>query len=294
MESPVAIVTGAIRGIGLAVAQTLLKNRVRCIVTYFDWLDDLDSMHRSLEQTGGEYEAIQTDLRTRQGAKKAVTKAKESFGRLDILVNNIERGGWPVVHGPYTQQQWDLEFQTTVTAKWNLFEEALGLLKNSPEGCVLNITSISAYTGRSGPAGMVFNDCYSMSNRAIGLMTEQWARTGAPNIRVNELMLGFFETRHGPGTRGWSILSDRQRQAILDHHLIPRLGNMKDISKAIEFIIFQAPFMTGSRIILDGGYLLGGERVPEMPEGVIEPGESVFGGSRPPEPSISKKLATDD
>ncbi len=281
MEPSVAIVTGAIKGIGLTIAETLLKRGIRCVVTYFDWLDDLESMHKCLRQAGCEYTAIQTDLRTRQGAQKVIDKAKKTFGRLDILINNIERGGWPVVHGTYTKEQWDLEFQTTVTAKWNLFEEALDLLKKSDSGCVLNITSIAALTGRSGPAGLVFNDCYSMSNRAIGLMTEQWAKIGAPNIRVNELMLGFFETRHGPSTRGWNVLSDKQKQAILDHTLLSRTGNMKDLSRAVEFLLFQSPFMTGSRIILDGGYLLGGEEVPDMPEGVVEPGESVFGGTKP-------------
>ena len=281
----VAVVTGAIKGIGLAIAKCLLKRGVKCIVTYYDWLDDLEAMHTRLSATGTDYRAIQADLRTEAGARDTVGAAIETFGRLDILINNIERGGWPVVHGPYTQEQWDLEFQTTVTAKWHLFNNALPHLKKSSSGCVVNITSISGITGRIGPAGLVFNDCYSLSNRAVGLLTEQWARMGAPNVRVNELMLGFMETRHGPGTRGWGVLSEEQKKALINHALLKRTGTLDDVTRAVEFLVFNSPFMTGTRIVLDGGYLLGGEGVPRMPKGVVEPGESVFGGSKPPKGS---------
>ncbi len=289
MESQVAIVTGAIKGLGLAIAKLLLKRGVKCVVTYFDWLDDLDAMHKDLQSTKGEYIAVQADLRSEDGVKKVIEQAAQNFGQLDILINNIERGGWPVVHGPYTQEQWELEFQTTVTSKWYLFETALSLLKTSPSGCVVNITSISGYTGRTGPAGLVFNDCYSLSNRAVGLLTEQWARMAAPNVRVNELVLGFFETRHGPKTRGWGVLSQEQKQAILDHTLLGRIGTMQDVTSAVEFLIFNSPFMTGTKIVLDGGYLLGCEGVPPMPKGVVAPGESVFGGSILPEETTAKK-----
>jgi 3-oxoacyl-[acyl-carrier protein] reductase len=54
---------------------------------------------------------------------------------------------------------------------------------------------------------MVFNDGYSAANRGIALLTETWAKLGAPDVRVNEIMLGFFETRHGEKTRGWDLLS---------------------------------------------------------------------------------------
>jgi 3-oxoacyl-[acyl-carrier protein] reductase len=88
-------------------------------------------------------------------------------------------------------------------------------------------------------------------------------------VRVNELMLGVFETRHGPGTRGWSLLSDRQRQAIVEHTLLARIGRVDDVVRAVRFLVDDAPFMTGSVMRLDGGYPLGGEPVAPMPEGVL-------------------------
>jgi 3-oxoacyl-[acyl-carrier protein] reductase len=81
-------------------------------------------------------------------------------------------------------------------------------------------------------------------------------------------MLGFVETRHGEKTRGWGLLSDAQKAAIMDHTLLLRSGTIADVVKAVLFIIKDAPFMTGSVLRLDGGYVLGGEKVAPMPKGV--------------------------
>jgi 3-oxoacyl-[acyl-carrier protein] reductase len=122
--------------------------------------------------------------------------------------------------------------------------------------------------GRCGPASYLFNEGYSAANRGISLLTETWARLGAPHVRVNELMLGVFETRHGPQTRGWGLLTDHQRQAIVNHTLLGRVGRIDDVIRAIRYLLDDAAFMTGSVIRLDGGYLLGGETVAPMPKGV--------------------------
>ena len=94
------------------------------------------------------------------------------------------------------------------------------LMKSSGRGVVINISSIAGIVGRTGPAGLIFNDGYAAANRAVSSFTGTWAREAAPNVRVNELMLGFFETRHGEGTRGWEVLEDRDRQAVVEHTLL--------------------------------------------------------------------------
>jgi 3-oxoacyl-[acyl-carrier protein] reductase len=123
--------------------------------------------------------------------------------------------------------------------------------------------------GRSGPAGYIFNDGYAAANRGISLLTETWARSGAPKVRVNEIMLGFVETRHGEKTRGWELLGDEQKASLLHHTLLGRIGAIEDVVKAVLFIIKDAPFMTGSVLLLDGGYTLGGEEVAPIPKGVL-------------------------
>lgn len=277
-ENKVAVVTGAIKGIGLTIALELAHSGVKCVLPYYDWLDSLESMHRHMEETGVDYHAIPADLTCLEDVKNLIRTVQDRFGRLDILINNIERGGWPVVHGPYIPEQWDLEFKTTVTAKWYLFKEALPVLKSQGGGAVVNISSIAGLAGRTGPAGLVFNDCYSLSNRAIQSLTETWARQGAPEVRVNELLLGFVETRHGPDTRGWEIMSTEEQKAILDHTLLQRTGRVEEVAKMVRFLVFDASFMTGSTIRMDGGYILGGDKAASMPKGVVDPGESTFGG----------------
>jgi 3-oxoacyl-[acyl-carrier protein] reductase len=198
-----------------------------------------------------------------------IHKVIDRFGQLDILINNIERGGWPVVHGPYNSQQWDLEIETTLRAKRWVFEAALPHLKASGDAVVINFSSIAAIVGRSGPARLIFNYGYAAANRGVSLFTETWARIGAPEVRVNEVMLGFFETRHAEKTRGWGLLTAKQKKAVRDHTLLNRTGTIEDIVSAVLYIIKDAPFMTGSVLKLDGGYVLGGEKVDKIPSGIL-------------------------
>ena len=141
---------------------------------------------------------------------------------------------------------------------------------NNISKSAVNISSIAGLVGRSGPAGLLFNDGYAAANRAVSSFTETWAREAAPTVRVNELMLGFIETRHAENTRGWNILSDSEKEAIVNHTLLQCTGSLNDIVKAILFLIEDARFMTGAALRLDGGYVLGGERVPEMPNGILK------------------------
>jgi 3-oxoacyl-[acyl-carrier protein] reductase len=267
MKNKVAIVLGGIKGIGKAVGLSLAKQGVRLAMTYHDWEESLPEMRADFAKTGTPHMIEKVDLLDVDAVLRFVDNAAIHFGGIDILMNNIERGGWPVVHGPYTSGQWDLEMATTLKAKRWVFDAALPHLKRSGDGCVINFSSIAAIVGRSGPAGMVFNDGYAAANRGVSLLTETWAKLGAPEVRVNEIMLGFFETRHAEKTRGWGLLSEKQQQNIIDHTLLCRTGRIGDVISAVMFIVNDAPFMTGSVIRIDGGYVLGGDRVPPMPQG---------------------------
>jgi 3-oxoacyl-[acyl-carrier protein] reductase len=269
MKNKVALVLGAVKGIGKEIGLALAREGANVALNYFDWEESLDDLQQDFAKTGRDHLIIQTNLLEIDKIPGLVNKVVDRFGRLDILINNIERGGWPVVHGPYNQKQWDLEMATTLRAKRWVFESALPHLKASGDGVVINLSSIAAIVGRSGPASYIFNDGYASANRGISLLTETWARMGAPEVRVNEIMLGLVETRHGRNTRGWSLLSDEQKAAIIDHTLLARIGTIADAVKAVLFIIKDAPFMTGSVVRLDGGYVLGGEKVASMPKGVL-------------------------
>jgi 3-oxoacyl-[acyl-carrier protein] reductase len=269
LENKVALVLGGIKGIGKGIGLNLAREGVKVALNYFDWPEALEQMKKDFHSTGTEHLILKTDLLRTDRITGLINSVVNHFGRLDILINNIERGGWPVVHGPYIEEQWDLEFATTLRAKWWIFNSALPYLKKSGDGVVVNFSSIAGVVGRTGPASMIFNDGYSTANRGISLLTETWARLGAPEVRVNEIMLGFFKTRHAEGTRGWELLSQEQKNAILEHTLMGRTGNIEDVVKTVLYVIKDAPFMTGSVIRLDGGYVLGGEKVGRMPPGVL-------------------------
>lgn len=270
LKGKTALVLGAVKGIGKAVAMELAGHGVTLALTRHDWEESFSSMERDFAETGVDFEIYDVDLRDVGQVKELIHAIDHRFGGLDILVNNIERGGWPAVHGEYVAEQWELEVSTTLRAKRWVFHESLPLLKRAPNAVVINFSSISSLVGRSGPAAVLFNDGYAAANRGISLLTETWARMGAPGIRVNEIMLGVFETRHAEGTRGWeTVLTAEEKKALVAHTLVQRTGRMDDVVKAVLFVIRDAPFMTGSIIRLDGGYVLGGEKVPPMPPGVL-------------------------
>jgi 3-oxoacyl-[acyl-carrier protein] reductase len=269
LQGKVALVLGAIKGIGKGIGLALARQGVKLVLNYFDWEEELEELKKNFADTGHEPLIVRTNLLEVEKIPRLIERVIEQYGRLDILINNIERGGWPVVHGAYVTEQWDLEMATTLRAKQWIFESALPHLKATGDGVTVNLSSIAALVGRSGPTGMVFNEGYAAANRGISLLTETWARMGAPEVRVNELMLGLVESRHAQNTRGWGLLTDNQKQALLDHTPLQRTGTVDDVVKTVLYIIKDAPFMTGSVIRLDGGYVLGGDKVGEMPEGVV-------------------------
>lgn len=272
LKGKTALVLGAVKGIGKGIGLSLAKEGVRLVLTRYDWEDSFESMEKDFAATGTEYVILETDLRDAAQVENLARTVTDRYGRLDILVNNIERGGWPTVHGKYVEAQWDLEIETTLKAKQWVFSAVFPLLKKSQDANVINISSVAGITGRSGPAALVFNDAYALANRGVSSLTETWARLGAPTIRVNEIMLGIFDTRHARGTRGWKeVLTEKEKESLINHTLLKRTGSIEDVVKACLFIIRDAPYMTGSVLRLDGGFVLAGEKVPPMPEGIISP-----------------------
>lgn len=267
------LVAGGTRGIGLSVARTLAGKGARLIIPWYDWPEESKAALDELSSTGRDHIFHRTDLRVHSEVRELTRIISEKCTRLHVLINNIERGGMPVVHGSYEREinrdQWQLEMDTTLLAKRLLFENCLPLLRKEKEAVVINISSIAGITGRSGPAGFIFSDGYAAANRAVASLTETWARQGAPSVRVNEIMLGLIDTRHGKGTRGWKTLTARQRRELVAHTLAGRTGRPAEVTKAVIFLIEGGSYITGATLRLDGGYILGGDGVVSMPAGII-------------------------
>ena len=269
-----ALVPGASRPVGRAIANTLGSRGVSLILPTFDWPESITEMEEEFSRKNYTFHTLPADLREADEVTKLVQAIKDHSGKLNILINNIERGGMPVVHGsydlPHNHEQWSLEIATTLQAKWLLFHHCLPLLLQSKNGSVINISSIAGITGRSGAAAPFFNDAYSAANRAISSFTETWAREAAPTIRVNELMLGLIQHRHGEKTRGWGELSREEKEAISDQCLLKRTGTPKEVAAAVLFLVQDADYMTGSVLRMDGGLSLGSQQVPAIPDGILK------------------------
>lgn len=267
-----ALVLGAARGIGRAIARALAQEGARLALPWLDWPESVATLQTEFGSEG-RHLLMAADLRQEAAVAALCSRIAQEWGGLDIVINNIERGGMPVVHGDYSRpvnhEEWELELDTTVRAKWLVWRQSLPLLQRAEQAVVVNISSIAGLVGRSGPASLLFSDGYAAANRALGVLTEQWAREGAPRIRVNEVMLGLIASRHGPGTRGWQQLTPEQRQALSGHVLLERIGRPEEVAQAVLFLVRDADYCTGTVLRVDGGYLLGGEPVADMPPGLV-------------------------
>jgi len=132
IEGKNALVLGAVKGIGKAVALDLARRGAHVAINYWDWEEHLPALRRDFETIGVQPLVLKTDLLDTESIAPMVARVAAQLGGLDILVNNIERGGWPVVHGAYVREQWDMEQATTLRAKRWVFEAALPHLKADP------------------------------------------------------------------------------------------------------------------------------------------------------------------
>ncbi len=271
-DQKVVIIPGASRPLGRAVAHAFGRAGMALILPYIDdWPGSFEDMLRDFTLKGYSFFPHPCSLTEPDEIRALISVIEEQFGCLHYLVNNIERGGMPVVHGSYdrtiNKSQWRLEFDTTLKAKWELVHRCLPLILKSGGGSITNISSIAGRTGRSGPASYLFSDGYSAANRGIQSLTETWAREAGPSVRVNEVMVGIVQGRHGENTRGWNLLSPVQKQAVIEHTLLKRTARPEEIADLVYYLGVKASYVTGSVIIADGGYSLGSEAVIDMPPG---------------------------
>jgi 3-oxoacyl-[acyl-carrier protein] reductase len=256
LEGCVALVTGSSKGVGKAIALTLAQQGVRVVLSYHDRESHAQQTREEFTAAGFDYLMVKSNLVCPANAEQLVQHTVAHFGQLDILVNNLERGGWPIIHGELRPEQWDLEVDTTLKSKYLCYRAAQPYLRQRSQGCILNIASIAALTGRRHVYAEIFADAYAAAAAGITTLTQNWAREMAPRVRVNCLMLGLVETRHGPHTLGWRTLSEDTKAAIVQHTPLQRVGRLDDVARAALFLIRDAAFMTGQTLVLDGGISL--------------------------------------
>ena len=189
-HTPVALVTGASRGIGRSIAVMLRAQGFRLVLVSRGrpGLEETSRLCADGETAPNDIAIVPEDLTQPEAPRRVIHRAAEAFGRLDLLVNNAGA----VVSGPigsYSHEQWEGVMALNARAPFFLMQEALPLLRAAPRGCIVNIGSVVSKTGYADQS------LYSASKHALLGMTKAAARDlGADGIRVHAVLPGGVNT----------------------------------------------------------------------------------------------------
>ena len=250
-DRPVAMVTGAARGIGAAIAVELAANG--CDVVVGDVIET-DRTVAAIEQAGGKGLGVACDVSSASDRKSALTQIEDAFGRLDVLVNNA--GVAPKVRADVleaTEESYDRVmginlkgpyFLTQAAANWMISQRA-----TRPDDwmCIVNISSCSAYTASPSRGE------YCLSKAGVAMATKLWA------ARLAEFGIGVYEIRPGIiATDMTSAVKDKYDKLIAEGITpIKRWGQPEDIAKAVAACARgDLKFSTAEVINVDGGFHL--------------------------------------
>lgn len=247
-----ALVTGASRGIGRAIALELGRLGFGVIVNYSSRADAADETAMQIDAAGGMGVPVQGDVAVEADRRRLVHAAMESFGRLDLLVNNAgitSQGRKDILEA--TEESWDKVFNTNLKGPFFLTQLAANEMvrqigeKKIPCGKIVTISSISAYAVSTNRAD------YCMTKTALGMMTRLYAqRLADEGINVFEVCPGVIETdMTGPVKEKYDRLISEGLWPIR------RWGQPEDVAKAVVAIVEDRfPFSTGQRFDIDGGF----------------------------------------
>jgi NAD(P)-dependent dehydrogenase (short-subunit alcohol dehydrogenase family) len=252
IDRPVALVTGASRGIGRGIATELARSGHAVVINYFRSPDAATAVVSEIESAGGFAIAAQGDVGADEGRANLVDHTLEQFGRLDLLVNNAgitSQGRKDLLEA--TEASWDVVFATNLKGPFFLAQRAAkemiaGIDQGKiPQGLIINVSSISAYAATTNRAD------YCMAKAAMQMMTWLLAdRLAEHQIRVFEICPGVIESDMT------APVKEKYDRLIADGMTpIRRWGTPNDIARAVVALTTDAfPFSTGDRINVDGGF----------------------------------------
>jgi NAD(P)-dependent dehydrogenase (short-subunit alcohol dehydrogenase family) len=250
VKDKVAIVTGGALGIGQAACALLAREGAKVAVT--DILDDegTDVVH-GIEAAGGTAAYWHLNVAKEAEVEKVFRGVKERFGNIDVLVNNAGISGVNKPTDEITEQEWDHLMSVNVKGVFFCTKHAIPYMKANGKGSIINLSSIYGIVG----GGDV--PPYHASKGAVRLMTKNDAILYAPmKIRVNSIHPGYIWTPMVEGfLRGSSLEVEKFRKTIDSRHPIGSMGEPDDIGWAIVYLASEeAKFITGSELVIDGGY----------------------------------------
>lgn len=249
LEGRACLVTGAARGMGRSIALMMADRGARAVaILDRDGGEDAAAEIRAL---GAEALVVTCDLRDRDAIAAAVTATAETFGGIDVLVNNagvLERAFTnDVDFDTVPEDLWDLVMDVNLKAPWLVSRFAAPYLRaSSLSPAIVNTASIAGRTAFS-------HAVYGVSKAGVIQLTRVMAAALAPEVRVNCYCPGTVDTEMSAAARAAGDV-DARVAAITATNLLPRLGRPDEIAELVCFLASeQAGFMTGTAVDIDGG-----------------------------------------
>lgn len=239
MADPVALITGGARRIGAAIAESLHGAGFNVVVHFRSSKQAALALRRRLEaRRADSVRLIHADLSFVNAIEALVAEAVGGWGRLDVVVNNAS-AFYPTPLGEATEAQWEELLASNLKAPFFLSQAAFPQLKRW-NGCIVNLTDIYGLRPRPG------YPVYSVAKAGLAALTRALALEMAPDVRVNAV---------APGAILWpeQALSAEDRQVLLDNIPLRRMGREEDITRAVRYLVCDAPYVTGQVIAVDGG-----------------------------------------
>ena len=242
LKGRTAIVTGATRGIGRAIALRLAQDGANIVFNYLSNSDLAKSLTGDIKKTGVSVLSCKVDIRDYDQVQKMKEAVLEKFGTFDILVNNagIIRDGLLAM---ISKDDWTDVIDTNLNGTFNATKAAIVTFMKQKKGDIINIASIS------GVMGMARQTNYSASKAGIIGFTKALAKEVAGfNVRVNAVAPGFIETDMV------ASLKDGNRKKAMDMIPLQRFGKAEEVAGVVNFLLSkQAAYITGQVIRIDGG-----------------------------------------
>lgn len=242
LNNKVAVVTGASRGIGKAIALTLAGYGASVVVNYNGSKDKAEEVVNEIKANGGNAISYQADISDFEAVKTMFADVIKELGKIDILVNNagITRDNLIL---KMSEEDFDAVINTNLKGVFNCLKHASRIMLKQKGGRIVNISSIVGVTGNPGQTN------YSAAKAGVIGMTKTLAKElGSRGITVNAVAPGYINTDMT------AVLSDELKGKVTENIPLRRLGEVADIAEAVAFLASdKAAYITGQTIQIDGG-----------------------------------------
>ena len=241
----VALVTGASRGIGRAIAAELAEEGYAVCINYLEHRKEAEALAEDIRSRGSRAIVVQADVSDRAAVEAMVRAAEEALGPVNLLVNNAGIAG-QIQFQDITDEQWNRYLGVNLGGARNTIQAVLPHMLHEKAGCIVNISSIWGLRGASCEVA------YACTKAAIVGLTRSLALELAPShIRVNCVAPGVINTEMV------QVLGQETLRELAQETPLGRLGTPEDIAHAVAFLASdKASFLTGQILAADGGFIV--------------------------------------